>query len=98
LHAIKTAVKQPFVFMLLLSYGEVIPMRATQRYTGDELVDACQKRMARFAALTGSKCLPSHVFVRRDDQLEYVPDDRLASTCDAVARYHDQCCAAELEY
>lgn len=37
--------------MQLLSYGEMIPMRATRRYTGDELVGACQKRMARFAAL-----------------------------------------------
>ena len=37
--------------MQLLSYGEMIPMRATRRYTGDELVSACQKKMARFAAL-----------------------------------------------
>ena len=83
--------------MLLLSYGEVIPMCSTRRYTGHELVCACQKRMERYAALTPGGWLPSHVFLRRDEQLEYIPEDRLASTCEAVARYHDQYCDEEAE-
>ena len=39
--------------------------------------------------------MPSHVFLSRDDLLEYVPDDKLESTCEAVARYHNQCCNDE---
>jgi hypothetical protein len=76
--------------MLLVSYGEVIPMRLTQRYSADELADSCQKKRRRFEALVQGQ-LPEHVFLQHaDGGLEYVPEHRIASTCEAVARYHDR--------
>jgi hypothetical protein len=75
--------------MLLLSYGEVIPMYATHRYSAAELVDKCQKRKSRFEAMT-QRAMPMHVFVKHaDGQVEQVPEARLLSTCDAVVRYHE---------
>ena len=79
------------VFMLLVSYGELIPMRLTHRYSGKELVERCQKKKARYEALCGGATLPMHVFVRHmDGQLEPVADCKIAGTCDAVARFHDR--------
>ena len=77
--------------MLLVSYGEVIPMLLTRKYTPQDLVDGCEKRKRRYEALVGGRPLPPHVFVRHSDgQREAVPADRIMSTCDAVARYHDR--------
>ena len=76
--------------MLLVSYGEVLPMCMTRRYTGHELADRCQKRRRIFEAMVQGP-LPVHVFLKHvDGFIEHVPEHKLLSTCDAVSRYHER--------
>jgi hypothetical protein len=83
--------------MLLLSYGEVIPMCATRKYTATELLDECVKRKIKYEFLTQGP-LPHYVFLRYEDgEKEHVTEARLLSTCEAVARHHDMLRSSSFE-
>ena len=75
--------------MLLLSYGEVIPMCSSRKYNASQLLDECLKRKNKYEHITQG-VLPHYVFIRYSDgQKEHVPESKLYAVCEVVAHYHD---------
>lgn len=77
--------------MLLVSYGEVIPMRASQKYSGAELMNECQKRKIKYECLLPqTAALPMHVHILHyDGQKEYIAESKVGVACELVARHHE---------
>ena len=64
-------------------------MCSTHKYNGDQLLNKCLKKKAKYQSLV-QNFLPSHVFIRFiDGQTEQVPDSKLEAVCEMVAHYHD---------
>ena len=75
--------------MILKSFGEIIKMNPSQRYSGGALYKACINKGSRYFAMVGCNFTP-HVFLLSEDgKSEYIPFNKLLSVCHVVANNHN---------